>query len=137
MSGRVFLDTNLWVYLYAKEPEVKYLKVRKIIADEFDSIHLSTQTLGELFNVLTRKKMVTDDEAREIILELVSSFPVAEIETLKVIQALEIKSRYQYSYWDSLIIATALVLDCTILYSEDLHHSQSVSQKMIIVNPFL
>lgn len=85
---------------------------------------------------MTRKKLVADNEAQEIILELVSTFTIAEIDTLKVIQALEIKSRYQYSYWDSLIIATALTLDCTILYSEDLHHDQLIAQKMRIVNPF-
>jgi predicted nucleic acid-binding protein len=31
MSDKIFIDTNLWVYLYAKEPENKYLKVQKII----------------------------------------------------------------------------------------------------------
>ncbi|GEM_PF-2018075 len=35
MSDKVFLDTNLWVYLYAKEPEGKYLKVKQIIELKF------------------------------------------------------------------------------------------------------
>jgi len=48
-----------------------------------------------------------------------------------------VKSRYQYSYWDSLIIATALILDCAILYSEDLHYDQFIQEKMRIVNPFM
>ncbi|MDJ1177996.1 PIN domain-containing protein [Roseofilum sp. BLCC_M91] len=137
MSDKIFLDTNLWVYLYAKEPEIKYLKVKQVIEDNFESILVSTQILGELFNVLTRKKLVPDDEAQEIVLEVVSNFTIAEIDTLKVLQALDIKSRYQYSYWDSLIIATALILDCTILYSEDLHHDQIIEQKMKIINPFM
>jgi len=86
---------------------------------------------------LTRKKLVADNEDQQIVLEIVSSFTISEIDTLKVIQALDIKSRYQYSYWDSLIIATALILDCTILYSEDLHHNQVIEQKMRIINPFM
>ena len=137
MSDKIFIDTNLWVYLYAKEPENKYLKVQKIIADDFDSIVVSTQILGELFYVLSRKKLVEQDEAKEIILEIVSNFSINEIDTIKVLQALEINAKYGYSYWDSLIIATALPTDCITIYSEDMHHEQLIEKKTRIINPFL
>jgi predicted nucleic acid-binding protein len=72
--------------------------------------------LGELFHVLSRKKLVEQDEAKEIILEIVSNFSINEIDTIKVLQALEINSKYGYSYWDSLILATALLTDCITIY---------------------
>ena len=63
-------------------------------------------------------------------------FPVLEIDTAKVLQALDISTRYQYSYWDSLVIATTLLAGCQTLYSEDMHHQQVIDEKMQILNPF-
>ncbi|MBW4578546.1 MAG: PIN domain-containing protein [Tildeniella nuda ZEHNDER 1965/U140] len=60
-----------------------------------------------------------------------------DIDTPKVTQALEIASRYGYTYWDSLIISTALASDCTILYSEEMQHNQPIENKLRIINPFL
>jgi predicted nucleic acid-binding protein len=38
--------------------------------------------------------------------------------------------------WDSLIIATSLQRNCSILYSEDMQHNQVIEDKLRIVNPF-
>ncbi|APB35038.1 Putative nucleic-acid-binding protein, contains pilt domain [Gloeomargarita lithophora Alchichica-D10] len=50
---------------------------------------------------------------------------------------MEINIRYGYSYWDSLIIATALQSNCNILYSEDMQHDQLIEGKLRIINPLL
>jgi len=42
---------------------------------------------------LIRKKLVEDKESQEIVLELVSNFTISEIDTLKVLQALEIQRK--------------------------------------------
>ena len=47
-----------------------------------------------------------------------------------------IRSKYKYSYYDSLIIATALESKCKILYSEDMHHGQIIENSLKIINPF-
>ena len=101
------------------------------------TIVVSTQILGELYHVLTRKNFVSVTEAKQIILELIASFPVIEIDALKVTQALDLNSKYGYSYWDSLIIATALISNCGILYSEDMHHDQLIEGKTTIRNPYI
>ena len=51
------------------------------------------------------------------------------------LRSLNIKSRYLYSFYDSLIIAAALEADCKTLYSEDMQHGQRIEQ-LIIKNPF-
>ena len=136
MPAKILIDTNLWIYLYAKNPLEKYNRVRQIIVDQFENIVISTQILGELYHVLTRKNLTTIAEAQAIIIEMITNFPVLEIDTTKVLQALDISPRYQYSYWDSLIIATALLADCQTLYSEDMHHQQVIDHKIEILNPF-
>jgi predicted nucleic acid-binding protein len=51
-------------------------------------------------------------------------------------RSLNIQSRYQYSFYDSLIIAAALEAGCKTLYSEDMQHGQRIEQ-VTIKNPFL
>ena len=48
----------------------------------------------------------------------------------------KIKDKYRYSYWDSVIIASALDSECSILYSEDMQHGQVIDKDLIILNPF-
>lgn len=136
MKDKVLLDTNLWVYLYAKDPPDKSVKVRELVNHNFIAIIISTQILGELYNVLLKKKFTSKDEAKQIILEMVTNFPIVEIDVLKVMTALEINSTYGYSYWDSLVVATALQHNCDILYSEDMQANQIIEKKTRIVNPF-
>lgn len=51
-------------------------------------------------------------------------------------RGLEIQERYQYGFYDSLIIAAALEGGCQYLITEDLQHGQKVEQ-LTIQNPFL
>ncbi|MEI6154767.1 MAG: DNA-binding protein, partial [Deltaproteobacteria bacterium] len=44
--------------------------------------------------------------------------------------------KYQYSYYDSLIISSALEKKCQILYSEDMQDGQTIEKTLKIVNPF-
>ncbi|MBW4514797.1 MAG: PIN domain-containing protein [Timaviella obliquedivisa GSE-PSE-MK23-08B] len=59
MTDSIFLDTNLWVYLYSQNPAIKTQRVEEIIRSDRPRIQISTQTLGELFHVLVRKKLLS------------------------------------------------------------------------------
>ncbi|MBX9255315.1 PIN domain-containing protein [Desmonostoc muscorum CCALA 125] len=137
MSNNIFLDTNVWIYLYAKNPPEKYQKFAEIIKNNSSLLLISTQVLGELFHVLTLKNFTSKTDAITIISDIINTFPVQAISTTEVIQALEINAQYNYSYWDSLIIATALLGKCSIIYSEDMQHNQLIDNKVRIVNPFV
>lgn len=137
MKDKVLLDTNLWVYLYSQNSQNKSVKVRELVNNNFTSIIISTQILGEFYNVMTKKKLKPKDEGKQIILEMVTNFTIVEIDVLKVITALDINSKYGYTYWDSLVLATALQQNCNILYSEDMQANQLIEQKTIIINPFV
>jgi predicted nucleic acid-binding protein len=50
--------------------------------------------------------------------------------------ALKIHKSYQYSYYDSLIIASALERDCNYLFSEDMNGGQIIDNKLKTINPF-
>ncbi|APB35037.1 Putative nucleic-acid-binding protein, contains pin domain -N-term part [Gloeomargarita lithophora Alchichica-D10] len=63
MSDSVFLDTNLWVYFFAKDRLDKVKRVADVINTQLPSLIISTQVLGELYNVLTRKRIFSNTEA--------------------------------------------------------------------------
>jgi predicted nucleic acid-binding protein len=62
--------------------------------------------------------------------------PVLPVGLPEIETGLNIKHKTGYSYWDSLIIATALNSGCKLLYTEDLAHGQKLEKKLSIINPF-
>ncbi|MFQ5606254.1 MAG: PIN domain-containing protein, partial [bacterium] len=89
------MDTNLWVYLYSNQPEKRYSIVRQIIEENFENIVSSTQVLGELYFVLTRKKFRSKAEAKEIIIEMITTFPILEVNSFSVMYAMDICEKYK------------------------------------------
>lgn len=53
-----------------------------------------------------------------------------------ILDAIQISQRYMISFWDSLIVCSAVNLDCSIIWSEDLNSGQYFD-KVKVVNPFL
>jgi predicted nucleic acid-binding protein len=135
MQERIFLDTNLWVYLYSRGQ--KSGLVSKLIDQYYDFITISTQILGEVYTVLTKKGFKQAQEAQAVILDLSNHFNVTGINKTSVSKAITLSQRYKYSYWDSLILASALEQNCSRLYSEDLQAGQIIGNNLKIVNPFI
>ncbi|BAU13296.1 hypothetical protein LEP3755_38350 [Leptolyngbya sp. NIES-3755] len=101
MTARVFLDTNLWIYFFTKKPYDKALAVAEVIAAHSDdsSLLVSTQVLGEIYHVLTRKTFYSKQQCQAIIQDLDRAFsPIVPIDTATVSKALEINDRYSFSY---------------------------------------
>lgn len=71
-----------------------------------------------------------------ILIRLIAECDVVPIQAETTLSAVTIMERYQFSFYDSLIIATALAANCTTLYSEDMQHSQLIDNQLLILNPF-
>lgn len=69
------------------------------------------------------------------ILFLQQHLHISSLYTNTSLKAINIKRRYRYSFWDSLIIASALENHCTLLYSEDMQHGQAIEGTLTIRNP--
>lgn len=57
------------------------------------------------------------------------------VETVK--NSWDLRNKYNYSCWDSLILSSAIENDCAILYSEDMHNSHNIENSLKITNPFI
>jgi len=136
MRDRIYIDTNIWVYLYS-ETEIKSAKASELINSDFNQIVISTQILNELFNVLAIKlKIKTKEETKEIINDLISSFEISVLTGELIIKAIDLSIKYQFRFYDSLMVSIALHQQCKIFYSEDLQNGQVIENKLTIINPF-
>jgi predicted nucleic acid-binding protein len=136
---KVFIDTNILVYANDSANRQKQQIARDIIitAIKEENGYLSAQALGEFYVTVTRKiatPLPADTALRQI--ELLGALEVLDIDYASVLQAVQLSQRYDLSYWDAQIIATASKAGCDILCTEDLNHSQ-VIEKLEVVNPFL
>lgn len=135
MSGKVFLDTNILVYSYSYA-ELEKQRIARQLVTENDSF-ISTQVLQELANTLIKKFKSSYVEIINTVNECAGNNIVHVNSESTIVKACTIADRYSFSFYDSLIIASALECGCNTLYSEDLNHQQLINEKLRIMNPFL
>jgi predicted nucleic acid-binding protein len=137
MSGD-FIDSNVLLYLFSNE-EAKFEIARNLVdtALREGDTSISFQVIQEVVNVLTRRASPppTPEDVRrhlrDVLLPLWRVSPTSELYE----RALDLHWRYQYSFYDSLIVAAALEDGCNRLLSEDLQDGQRI-EGLTIVNPF-
>jgi len=133
MSVLEFADTNIIVYAVGKDSQQQTI-ARRIIAD---GVTVSTQVVNETVNVLVRKQNVSLSIAHEVAVSLLELCEVTAVDADTIRKAIDLAKRYALSHWDSLIVASALLASCDILYSEDMQHGQVFDGRLKVVNPFL
>ena len=142
MKDKIFIDTNVFVYTYLENPNKKedyekHLKAKELLRSFTidDVVCISTQVCNEYYSALLKNK-IENSAIQSSLYNLVQMVNVASISKDTVLQSFEIKNRYSFSYWDSLILSSALENDCNIIYSEDMQDAQLINGVLRIVNPF-
>jgi predicted nucleic acid-binding protein len=127
-----FFDTNILVY--AQQTGAKADRARALFAD---GGKLSVQVLNEFTAVSRRKLRIEWREIAEAIsdaLALVDPPLALSLNLHAAAQALA--EDHRLSFYDALIVASAIEAGCDILYSEDMQHGRIIGG-LAIVNPFL
>lgn len=137
MSDKFFVDTNILVYAHDSTQGAKHERARALVQRLWESGYgvLSTQVLQEFCINLRRKsaRPPSVEETRKL-LEDYSTWDIVVNTAESVLQALDIESRYQVSFWDALIVQAAASCEATIIYSEDLADGQAYGA-VRVVNP--
>ena len=135
-----FIDTNILVYLFDDVDQRKSKIAQNHLSRALktgDSI-ISYQVVQEVLNVVTKKlqKPATPEQADKLLNSVLA--PLWKVNPSRELynRGIEIQTRYQFSFYDSLIIAAALEAGCSTLYSEDLQHGQRIEQ-LTVIDPFL
>jgi predicted nucleic acid-binding protein len=133
-----FVDTNILVYAYDVSAGKKHEIAKELLKELWDTRRgcLSTQVLQEFYVTITKKvkKPLSPLQTSQII----SDLGVWKLDTPDVgdiLEAIRISQRYMISFWDSLIICSAINLNCDIIWSEDLN-SEQYFDKVKVINPF-
>ncbi|KQV34143.1 hypothetical protein ASE23_02670 [Rhizobium sp. Root73] len=126
------LDTNILFYAFTND--ARAAKAQKLLSEPFI---LSVQALNEFANVAPRKLRMSWPEVRSAI-EDVSGLAVAiqPIDRECNLQALNLVERFNFSFYDALMIAAALLAGSKHVFSEDMQHELIVDGRMTILNPF-
>jgi predicted nucleic acid-binding protein len=135
-DSHVFIDSNIIIYAYSDTEKTKQLISRQLIKE--NSTIISTQVLQEVANALSRKFKIGYSAIAQTLQECILDNDVLYLNRQDtVFKACNIAARYQFSFYDSLIIAAALETNCSYLYSEDLQHKQVIANALTIINPYI
>ena len=133
IENEIFIDTNILVYAKIDDTFPKHLKAKNLLNSLQQEIIISVQVLNELY-ISLNKIIKNDIEIKNILQSLILDCRVVPITLNTSVKVWEIKERYKFSFWDSLIISSALENNCKILYSEDMQNGQVIMDQLTIKN---
>jgi len=135
MRDKAFLDTNIIIYLYSEDDESKRNAACNVL-DNHDCV-TSIQVMNEASNVWVGKYKWSEDKIKEHLdnIEAVCE-DVLPVRRETIDSAIRLKCRYNYSYFDSLMLASAIEGGCKIIFTEDMSDGQAINGTLKIVNPF-
>ena len=130
--AKAFLDTNVLLYLLSAD-ETKANRAEDLVQT---GATISVQVLNEITNVTRRKLNLPWHEVHEFV-SLIQSLCVVESITSETHNLCRpLAERYTLNIYDAMIVASARLAECEILYTEDMQHDMFIEQRLRVCNPF-
>jgi predicted nucleic acid-binding protein len=134
-----FVDTNILVYAFDASAGKKYTQASQLIQALWENGNgcLSIQVLQELYVNITRKiaNPVDSSTAKQIIADL-SQWRMHTPDSSNLLRAIDLLNKYKLSFWDAMVVESAISLGCKQLISEDFTHGRRFGDIQVI-NPFI
>ena len=135
---KIFLDTNIWFYAFVPtQNSEKHIVASQIIQNSTADLYLSVQIINELSVNLKKKASFSETQLTKLVQSFYANYQVVGIFENTFLKASELRTKRTFSYWDSMVVASAFLEGCDILYSEDMHHSLVIDNQLTIQNPFI
>ncbi len=136
MADRSFIDTNVLVYAEASDAPVKQQAALALLKQLYETGTgvLSTQVLQEYCNVAINKLKLSAGHIRAQ-LDLYEQFEVVQVTPAIIRAGLDLHQIRSVSFYDALILASAEIAGCNVLFSEDMNTGE-VMAGVRILNPF-
>jgi predicted nucleic acid-binding protein len=121
MTDKIFVDSNIWVYLFSSDNSAKSKTAQAYITKTAESSRLvvSYQVVNEVCSVL-KKKRYKEAEIRRVAEDITGLCEVCGCSGEIILKASALREKHLFSYWDSQIAAAALISGCGVLASEGL-----------------
>jgi predicted nucleic acid-binding protein len=135
----LFLDTNILLYAHDRSAGPKFETAKKLVEELWQTEQgcLSLQVLQEFYINVTQKIPHPLDRmtARQLVSDL-GHWRIHIPQVGDVLQAIDLQRAHSLSFWDAMIIQSALSAGCRRLVTEDLTHGQTFAG-LVVTNPFL
>ncbi|MCL5991680.1 MAG: PIN domain-containing protein [Bacteroidetes bacterium] len=135
MADKIFVDSNIWLYAFMSEKSVKHYKAITIISNS--NVFLNIQVINEVCYNLLKKSNYNNSEISELIYNFNKIYTIFNISIPTLLNATSLRQKYKTSFWDSLILASALENNCNILLTEDISGADFMEKKLKVINPFI
>ena len=138
MSAKTFVDSNVLIYAHDSEAGAKHRIANSLLRELWEQRLgvLSVQVLQEFYVNVTRKipRPVAKNKAR-LVVESYFGW-CTETTTAEVSTAFRIEDEARISFWDALIVSSAIKRGASRILSEDLSVGQRIAG-IVIENPFI
>ena len=134
MPDKAFIDTNVLVYFISSDNPKKATAREALLASPETVV--SSQVINEFISTCLQKRILSLDEVTEVSDGFMRAIQFVPVDAATINSALKLVKKHKFSYWDSLIIASALENGCTTLYTEDMQDGQVINNRLKIRNPF-
>jgi predicted nucleic acid-binding protein len=138
MSDRTFVDSNVLIYAHDSEAGIKHRIANSILRELWEQRLgiLSVQVLQEFYVNVTRKiaKPIPKNKARLYVDSYLGW--CSETTTAEITAAFRIEDEARISFWDALIVASAIKRGASRILSEGLNAGQRIAG-IVIENPFV
>ena len=138
MTTKFFVDTNVLIYALDKKP-IQKAKIAVEWLDELakrDAIRINLQVINEFCHVALRKFEGRSDSDIKAMASTLSQWGQEPITAETIEAAWVIRQNFRYSWFDSLLLASAHQLKCSFFLSEDLQNGHDVVG-LTVLNLFL
>jgi predicted nucleic acid-binding protein len=127
-----FFDSNVLLYS-AAEDEAKAARTEALM--EAGGV-ISVQVLNEVANVMRRKRTRSWTEVVAYLEALRVALDVKSFTLREHLAGLVVIERYKLATYDGMLVASALLAECDVLWSEDMHDGLVIEGILTIRNPF-
>jgi predicted nucleic acid-binding protein len=131
---RAFVDTNIWLYAFIETQDASRHECAETVIRNCTPV-LSTQVINEVCVNLLRRAAFTEDDLSQLIEAFYDDYYVVVPSRQVLIDASRLRRRYSLSFWDSMIVASAMSAKVSVLYSEDMQDGLVINGQLKIVNP--
>lgn len=135
LPNKCFLDSNIWLYAFNKSQDTRKHAVANQLLRAKGFI-ISTQVINEVCRNLIKKASFSDAQIKNVVVAFYKRCEVVCFDQSILLNAVSVREQYQISFWDSLIVASALSADASLLYSEDMQDGLLIDAKLTVANPF-
>lgn len=132
---RFAVDSNVIAYLFSGD-YARAERTESLVVCSNPKPVISTQVMNEVTLVMRRKMDLSWPEINALLSDVEEFCEIVPLTIEVHKEARRVAEHYGFRFHDSCIIASALIENCEVLYSEDMQHGQVIHDRLTVVNPF-